>query len=91
MLLIVRSHAAMDPSSLSAEDRAKAEHRRHVQKKNEQEQAKHAAELKEKLEERREQRRIDAKLKRTKALGTATSERDDDLLVRSASRISKDV
>jgi hypothetical protein len=72
----------MEDASLSAEDKAKAEHSRHLKKISEKEQARRTQEMKEKLEERKAQRQVEQKLKKTKALGEAQHARDDDLLVR---------
>lgn len=69
---------------MSADDKAKAEHSRHVKKISQREAAKSTAEMKDKLEERKAQRQMEAQLKNTKALGAMENEGDDDVLVRSS-------
>jgi hypothetical protein len=72
----------MEDASLSTEERAKAEHSRHVKNISEKEKARRTQEMKDKLEERKAQRLVEQKLKNTKALGESVNAQDDDLLVR---------
>jgi hypothetical protein len=71
-------------SSASADDVARAEHRRHMDSKRAKEKQQEAKALEERLAQKNEQRRLDAKLKKTRGLGQASGQEDDDVLVRNA-------
>ena len=70
---------------MSADDKARAEHSRHAEKISKREAAKRTAEMKDRIEEVKAQRLVEAQLKNTKALGAVENARDDDLLVQSSS------
>lgn len=69
-------------TSAARADQARAEHQAHVTRKRARESAAESAELRRKLAEKKEQRRVEAELKKTTALGVAASAEDDDILVR---------
>jgi hypothetical protein len=74
--------------SASKDDVARAEHRRHVDRQRGREQKKEAKALEVKLAEKREQRRIEGQLKKTRGLGERAQPEDDDVLVRICTLVS---
>ena len=69
--------------SSSKQDDAVAEHRRHWDRKRSRDQEKADREKREQLAQKKEERRIQNMLKKTRGLGTLDGDDDEDFLVRS--------